>query len=182
MNTAATIMSKLQEMAEQPGMIDAHTWLQLFQYDDGFLYRKHTTSSKALKGDKVGWLNDTGYLITSIKGKKYRVHRIIYEMHHGPIPEKLEIDHIDGNRLNNKIENLRTVTARENCQNTRLRSDNTSGRVGVSFAKRDKYWYASIRVDGKTIPLGHYKEFNQAVKARKKAESKYNFHPNHGRK
>jgi len=99
----------------------------------------------------------------------------------GPIPKGFEIDHIDHNSLNNRIENLRLVSSRENSMNLPLPKHNTSGRVGITWAKREKKWQAQIGLDYKTIILGHFDKFEDAVAAREAAEKKYGFHPNHGK-
>tara|TARA_R110000868_G_scaffold400521_1_gene675110 strand:- start:341 stop:850 length:510 start_codon:yes stop_codon:yes gene_type:complete len=154
---------------------------KLFRYQDGVLFRKKVRSNYVAVGDAVGWKNGNGYLVTSLMNKKYIVHRLIWEMFKGSVPEGKEIDHIDGDRQNNKIENLRIVTRQENMRNSKIRKDNSSGGVGVSFSQRDKKWYASIRVNGKTINLGLYKQKVDAILARKTAEKMYGFHKNHGR-
>ncbi len=120
-----------------------------------------------------------GYQIICIKGKKYLSHRLAWFWVYGSWPEG-QIDHINHDRLDNRIENLRVVTLQENRKNQRLSKANTSGQIGVHWATRDKRWRAAIQVKGKMMGLGDYKTFKEAVEARKAAEVKYNFHPNHG--
>lgn len=81
------------------------------------------------------------------------------------------VDHIDHNPLNNQRSNLRIVSNGANLRNGRIRVNNTSGYRGVSF--RDNRWRARIKVNYKDINLGHYKEKEDAIKARQKAERKY---------
>lgn len=121
-----------------------------------------------------------GYRIISIKGRKYLSHRLAWLWMHGSWPEG-QIDHINHDRLDNRIENLRVVTLQENRKNQRLSKANKSGFIGVSWATRDRRWRAAIQVKGKMMGLGDYKTFKEAVAARKAAEVKYNFHPNHGK-
>jgi hypothetical protein len=95
---------------------------ELFDYDAGtgeLLYRVGPRSRKRV-GDVVGSLNDRGYKRTKIGGKDFRVHALIWLHQYGFWPENigLEIDHIDGNRANNRLDNLRIVTRSENMQNT----------------------------------------------------------------
>lgn len=98
-----------------------------------------------------------GYLRMSIhkgdKHKSYLVHRIIFLMHNGYLPEV--VDHIDGNPLNNKIENLRAASLSQNQQNAKLAKTNTSGLKGVHFDKRDKVWIVQIWANGKRINHRH---------------------------
>jgi len=113
------------------------------------------------------------------KNIPYYAHRLAWLYVYGSFPEK-DIDHIDGNGLNNKIDNLRAVTHQENGRNRRQSSANTSGCTGVTFYKRDKKWYSHICINGKMINLGFYIDWSDAVCARKSAEIKYGFHENHG--
>lgn len=110
------------------------------------------------------------------------VHRIVWIMHNGEIPFGMHIDHINHNRKDNRIQNLRLVTNGENHKNTKLYSRNSSGVCGVSFSKWHNKWWARINVDGKFINLGMFDDINSAIEAREKAEKFYGFHENHGRK
>lgn len=83
------------------------------------------------------------------------------------------IDHIDRNKLNNTIENLRGATKQENAYNSKLSSNNTSGVTGVSFSKCKSKWRSYINVDHKQIFLGYFTDINDAIKVRLKAEIKY---------
>lgn len=94
----------------------------------------------------------------------------------------MNIDHIDHDRSNNKKENLRTVTVKENNKNASIRSDNKSGICGVSFRKRRNKWVAQIRVSGKNKTLGWFSNIEDAKSARYRAEKEYGFHHNHGLK
>ena len=91
-----------------------------------------------------------------------------------------QVDHIDGNGLNNRWNNLREVSSQENNMNMRLSSNNTSGVTGVCWATRDKRWIANIKVNRKNKCLGYFTDFNEAVAARKAAEIEHGFHCNHG--
>jgi hypothetical protein len=93
------------------------------------------------------------------------VHRLVGEAFPNPLNKKY-IDHIDNNRLNNNINNLRWATPSENSFNQKLSSVNTSGNKGVSFHKRDKKWYAKIKINGKKIHLGNFDSKDEAIKAR----------------
>lgn len=131
-------------------------------------------------GRQVGVPVNTGYLQTSIDGKKHVVHRLVWLYVHGEFPPD-QIDHINGVRTDNRIENLRVAPQIINAKNQALRSTNTSGRVGVGWYAKKSRWTAQICVSGRSINLGYFREFEDAVKARVDAEIKYGFHPNHGR-
>lgn len=114
-----------------------------------------------------------------ILGRNYRAHRVAWAIFHGLWPCG-EIDHIDGNPANNKITNLREVSRRENMRNTKVRTDNTSGVTGVR-AGRWRGWQASIMIDGRDVYLGTFSTVAEASVARRAAEQRLGFHPNHGR-
>lgn len=159
---------------------DVAYFKRLFRYEGGTLIRKVTTSSRAFAGDSVGCENNVGYLQVSVKSKPLYVHRIIWEMHNGPIPEGMEIDHINQVRTDNRIENLRLVSHQGNLKNQSMNSGNTSGHAGVSWFKRGGKWRATIKVGGRQIHIGYFASFESAVAARKAAEKQYGFHDNHG--
>ncbi|HAS2179698.1 TPA: HNH endonuclease [Salmonella enterica subsp. enterica] len=92
----------------------------LFDYKEGILIKKVKLSKRCKIGDQVGWLNSSGYLQFSMRKKVYLVHRVIWEIHNGKIPDGMEVDHIDHNKLNNNIENLRLVSKKENHKNMPL--------------------------------------------------------------
>jgi len=129
-----------------------------FEYRDGDLY---------WKPEKAGTIDGSGYWQTGIKGRYFKNHRLIFLMHHGYLPNV--IDHIDGNKTNNKIENLREATRSQNNCNTKISSKNTSGIKGVSWVEKFKKWRARIYVEKKMYHLGYFEDFEDAVKASKKA-------------
>ena len=118
-----------------------------------------------------------GYQKLEIDGKCYRLHRVIWLFLYGSFPD--QIDHINGNRLDNRPHNLRDVSHAENHKNKSIPSNNTSGVVGVR--QRTNRWEAVITTNHKIIYLGLFVSFNAAVTARKQAEKKYGFHPGHGK-
>jgi hypothetical protein len=134
-----------------------------FQYVDGTLYWKVKKSNCINIGDVAGSKDRDGYLLTRLNGKTYRNHRVIYAMHHGEWPEL--VDHIDGDILNNRIENLRKATASQNSQNRKINNNNTSGIKGVNFDKRTKSWKAMCMANGKRHLIGYFKELPDADKA-----------------
>lgn len=118
------------------------------------------------------------YLSVKIDGISYSVHRLIWFYATGIEPEY--IDHINGIKNDNRLENLRAVSHLENCKNMAVTDRNTSGHIGVFWHKGEQKWGAKISDAGRRIYLGYYKDFKDAVKARKRAELKYGYHENHG--
>lgn len=123
-------------------------------------------------------LGDQGYRRGAIFDRVFLAHRVIWAMVHGEWPD--QIDHINGDRSDNRLSNLRNVTGLENSRNQRVRS-RISGSIGVHWHNQRQKWQARIGVGGSDIYLGLYSDFDHAVSARKDAESEYGFHTNHGR-
>jgi hypothetical protein len=134
-------------------------------------------------GKKAGALQGQGYLEIRLGNKaqlKYKAHRIAWELYYGEPPGQ-QIDHINGDRTDNRICNLRCVTNQENAKNQKMFSNNTSGRTGVTWHKATQKWAARVRADGRHHHLGLFASFDDAVAAREAAELRYGFHSNHGR-
>ncbi len=121
---------------------------ELFDYRDGQLFWKISPAKSVKAGSVVGTTDPNGYVRTMLKGQRLLVHRLIYIYHHGDISEAIQIDHIDGRRDFNRIENLRLVTNQENCFNQKAK--------GYSYCKRSGKWGAYIGVDGKNKFLGYF--------------------------
>jgi hypothetical protein len=100
--------------------------------------------SRSVLKDHAGAKNKHGYFEVNFIYKSHKVHRIIYEMFNGPLPEGYFIDHIDGNKGNNNKDNLRAVTRTLNARNSVMRSNNKSGTNGVRKTKNTSkgidYW------------------------------------------
>lgn len=122
------------------------------------------------------------YSQINMGGRRFGTHRIIYAMAN-EVEDlgDLLIDHEDGDTTNNRPSNLRLTDSVGNGQNMAKTTLNVSGRTGVSWCQGKQKWYASIRVNGRTKSLGLFEDFDLAVKARKRAELSFGFHPNHGR-
>lgn len=148
---------------------------------DGFANKRACSVwNKRFSGKEAGWKNDKGYVCINLSGKKLRAHRVAWAITHNIWP-KDEIDHINGHPSDNRLENLREVRHSENGKNAKTPNTNKSGKVGIYMQKGTKSWRAEIKVNRKKIHLGYFKKFDEAVKARREAEEKYNFHANHGR-
>lgn len=121
------------------------------------------------------------YIGIKIDLKTYKAHRLAWLYCYGCMPT-FEIDHIDGNGINNSIANLRDVPNTENAKNRKRYETNASGVSGVHWSKSRSRWVARISDGGKRIQIGSFKEKGDAVSARIEAEKKYNFHENHGKR
>jgi hypothetical protein len=144
-------------MADQDSTLTQELLLSLFEYRDGELYWKKRNNKRA------GCVNGENYRHIVINKKLYKEHRLIFMMFHGYMPEF--IDHIDNNRLNNKIENLRQATKQQNAWNRQINKNNKSGVKGVSWCKLTKKWKVQGRVDKKVVYLGVYQTLEEAAKA-----------------
>ena len=122
---------------------------------------RNKKTGRILKGS----IDSRGYRQVQLQ-KNYLIHRLI-ALHHIDNPNNYPfVDHYDGDKQNNKIENLRWVTTQQNNMNRGIRTNNTSGFMGVSFANNK--WRARITVNGKQISLGFYATAELASEARKK--------------
>jgi len=174
---------------------DVETLRKLLDYDPetGILTWKPRTAEMFSSAAKARQWNDRcankiagnkrplpkNYILVSVLTENLMAHRIAWAMYYGAPPSE-QIDHINGDCSDNRIINLRVVSNIENCRNQRAPRNNTSGHVGVHFRKKDARWYAYISARGR-ISLGDFQTFDEAVAARKAAEIKHGFHPNHGR-
>jgi len=123
-------------------------------------------------GKKAGSMSE-GYYKVKIFGIMYPVHRILYYMYHNTIDINLEIDHINHNKQDNSISNLRLVTSLVNNNNKQNYNNNTTGTRGIYWHKVNKKWQASIGHNKKNVFIGSFNNFDDAVKARKYAELQY---------
>ena len=146
----------------------------------GVFVRRKKTAPRINVGDVAG-TKSNGYLVACLDSKVYLCHRLAWLYSFKEWPEN-QIDHINGNRSDNRICNLRAVNMSENGKNQRMHSTNTSGRVGVSWSKMAGKWQAAINANKKAKHLGFFASFEAAVSARELAEIKYGYHSNHGNK
>jgi hypothetical protein len=131
-----------------------------------------STSNSVKVGDVAGSLDGEGYLLIMVQSRLYRAHRLAWLYVYGTWPEG-QLDHINRNRSDNRISNLREVTNKQNHQNRSKPSNNTSGHPGVSWHKRDSKWLSSIRHNYKKTHLGYFTNIEDAIAARKAAEKLY---------
>jgi hypothetical protein len=132
---------------------------RLVEYRNGTLYWTNPTSNRVKIGDEVGSVCANGYRGCRINGQAWYVHRLVYFYHHGKIPKV--VDHIDRNRLNNAVENLREVTQQPN-------NFNCSGTKGY-IKNKDKF-IAKITLNGKQYRIGTYISAEEATAAYSKVK------------
>jgi len=133
---------------------------ELFAYQDGeLIYKKCRGRQPA--GSIAGTKHHTGYHQISVDKKIYLKHRLVYQYHYGDLEQEQQIDHIDRDKSNNRIENLRVVDQTQNNYNTKVRKDNELGVKGVSTAHSGRY-YSRIAHNGKTEYLGIYDTIEEA--------------------
>lgn len=123
--------------------------------------------------------NGQGYLAVRVFDKPRKLHRIIFALRHGHYPEA--IDHINGDRADNRICNLRSVTPQQNSQNLRLSKQSKSGEPGVYWNEKTRKWQARVSIGRRSKYLGNYTEKDEAVAAARAARVDLGYHPNHGR-
>lgn len=130
-------------------------------------------------GDTFGALGSQGYLIGNIGSQSYLVHRLIWLYVYGYLPD--QVDHIDHDRTNNRISNLREVSNLENHKNCSVSRNSSTGVNGVCIHKPTGKYRAYIMVNKKQIHLGLFDSLDEAKKARENADIQHNFHQNHGK-
>lgn len=124
-------------------------------------------------------IDKDGYLAGKIFAKSYQAHRVAWAVYYGEWPDG-QIDHINHDPTDNRLENLRVVSPVGNGRNKRLPSNNKSGTPGVSWDEKLQRWRCYIGVGHKNVYVGRFKTKEAAVEARKLAEHRFGFHPNHG--
>lgn len=132
-------------------------------------------------GKRAGSLSKDGYRRVYICGKTYPEHHVAWILAYGKWPDGT-IDHINGNRSDNRLDNLRESDPLEQMRNRAIPRNNTSGVHGVTMHKLANRWQSSIQIKGKYIHLGLFDNLADAEKERKSAEDRFGFHANHGRK
>lgn len=157
---------------------------ELFTYDreTGVIKWRKRMAGGGQHGNLVagGTSSSDGYARVCFKGKKYLVHRIAMLLAYGFCDDRLEIDHINHVRDDNRLANLRFVTRTGNLRNQSISSRNTTGVTGVYYRKAKRKYEAYINVDSVYIYLGSFITLEEAANVRKEAEIKYKFSANHG--
>lgn len=156
-----------------------------FAYDPetGVVFWKKKPNRNKPVGAQAGfkWSDGTNtYIRIGINGACIFAHVVAMALLNGRLPSS-PVDHIDGDGTNNRAKNLREVSHTENLRNQRLNSRNSSGVMGVDFHVASRRWRARIIVDKKERHLGTFATREEAIVARKAAETQFGFHENHGR-
>ena len=148
-------------------------------YDGSFTWRTKKYSKKITKGSRAGSVVYSGYRQITLLGTRYQEHHLAWFYTYGVWPT--QVDHIDQDRTNNRIANLREVTVAENARNRGIPENNTSGAQGVHWDSQKKKWKAEIRMGGRKVYQRFFADFNEAVEAREAKLLDLGFHPNHGK-
>ena len=151
-------------------MINKELLHELFTYVDGNLIWIKPTSKKAKVGAVAGNINKKARSI-GIFNKNYAAHRLIFMFHYGFMPKI--IDHIDGNAFNNKIENLREASSKQNSQNSKLSKSNTLGYKNVSYKKDINKYRVRLVINGKETNFGSFNNIELADLVAQEARDKY---------
>lgn len=127
-----------------------------------FTWKLLTTKNQVKEGGVAGFKSARGYLSLELNTKTYLLHRLAWLYVYGNWPVG-DIDHIDGNPLNNTIKNLRDVSTRDNCNNRK--SHRIGQLVGTTYVKQNNNWKSRIQVNGKTIQIGTFNTQKEAHEA-----------------
>jgi Drexlerviridae HNH endonuclease len=121
---------------------------EAFRYEDGLLYWIKSSRHHRQKGRLAGCLDGAGYWVVELNGRRLYVHRIVWILHFGGVPEGWQIDHINRVKSDNHIKNLRLATHIGNGQNRRLNRNNTSGSANISYDRRKNRWRYDKQIAG----------------------------------
>lgn len=154
-------------------MITQQLVAEYFEYHNGkLLWKKVAHPNKHnLIGQEAGSIHPTGYRYVTWLNKSHKVHRLIFMLHYGYLPS--EVDHINNNRSDNRLENLRPANRSQNQCNRFALSSNTSGYPGVSWHKHSKAWLVRVMKDGKSKIIGYFKDLELAGLVSAEARSLY---------
>ena len=145
--------------------------LDLFDYKDGNLYWRKALSNSVRIGAKAGRQDKHLYTRVGIGGKLYWLHRIIFLYHHGFIPS--EVDHINMDPTDNRIENLRAATRSQNMQNRKCRADTKSGAKNIFWNSSVNKWQVRMRINGKSAHIGVFEDIEIAKFVASEYRDKY---------
>ena len=152
-------------------MITQEQLKELVEYKDGFLFAKVKWANKISMGFPLGSKNKDGYLQFSIQRKKHYVHRLVFLYHYGFLPES--VDHIDGDKSNNRIENLRAASLHQNNYNVKTRKSSKSGFKNVNWNKKNNNWNVTLAANNKSMYFGAFDDLELASLVAEEARNLY---------
>lgn len=157
----------------QEQKITGHLLEMFYSYDPdtGFFTRKLSTNPRSFVGGVASAINADGYVILPLMGVRLRAHRAAWAWVTGQWPME-DIDHINGDRSDNRFANLREATRSQNLQNSGMRASNKTGYKGVHYCHERRKFVAQIVIDGKRVGLGRYQTVEEAAAVRLAAEKK----------
>lgn len=165
-------------MTRRKTLPDAEELNVLFEYKDGVLFWKQRKPGRKI-GVPAGTVNTIGYVVVQLSGNFIYAHRIVFKMFTGQEPET--VDHINGNKSDNHIENLRGCTFAENVLNKPLTKQNKSGVKNVSWYAPYKKWRVALRVQSKQKNFGYFADIELAELVAAEARDKHHREfANHG--
>lgn len=145
-------------------MLDYDRLVEVFECDyDGWLYNRHSRG-RAKIGERAGYLDVHNYWRVVIDYKKYYVHHLVWFYVHGEWPSS-ELDHIDGNSMNNAPANLRLCNRTQNNCNRKRRPTGESGLRGAYLDKRNLQWHSQIQFGSQSYFLGNFDTPKEAHEA-----------------
>lgn len=154
---------------------------KLFYIDEDWNLRWRVAKGpKAPTNTIAGSSHSGGYRKVKFNQKMFLTHRVMWALYYGEWPNE-HIDHINGVKIDNRIENLRVVTNAENSKNQKKDKRNKTGVTGVLYYSDRGKWLVRIGGNNNFTYLGYFSDFFEAVCARKSAELQYGYHVNHGR-
>ena len=183
-DTLATLFSQFPNANSITGvfMLTQARLKEILNYNPNtgvFTWKIAANNKNVRSGNVAGKSTPQLYRSIKYKGQDYLSHRLAWLYIHGYLPDG-QIDHINGDRADNRISNLRVTTNSQNAKNAGLRKNNKTGIMGVCLS--DNKWKAKIVVNYKSIHLGCFNDFFEACCARKSAERTYGYHFNHGKR
>lgn len=159
---------------------DKLTDLLAYDPDTGIFTWKSRANKRLFVGSRAGYVGSQGYRYIKILGKKYPEHRLAWFYVHGQLNPKRHIDHINHDRSDNRMANLRLVTAAQNAQNRSKTTHSRTQQTGIYYRKRDKKYVAQLRVGGRKVFQKAFDDADEAAQAYKEQALRYGFHANHG--
>jgi len=135
-------------------------------------------NSRYAEKEAFNTANAYGYKTGRVLGVSIYAHRVVWALHTGAWPYPF-LDHINGIRSDNRVENLRVVSKQENNRNARKRVDNKSGHTGIT--KVGDRFQVNVRFNGKQKTVGYYRDLNEAISVRDQAYKTFGYSERHGK-